>query len=191
MTPSCANITFHSEVTPWPCRSMVTCSLYLSRLHVPPARGSNPRGESDSPFFHHVNTIFLPFLPHQNSRIRPASWGRHDNFVYTCVNKKPSLPRQLADQLPVDERVLRFMSRGHEWHEWHDCVRIVIFTGIFSHYLSIQCIYNIICTQFIAIIIYTAWNSLNAYEWFIIYSSFPLVLYRMSQKKLQSDFPHQ
>ena len=31
---------------------------YVPRLHVAPARGSNPRGESDSPFFHRVTTIF-------------------------------------------------------------------------------------------------------------------------------------
>ena len=41
-------------------------------------------------FFSSCNCNFLapragsdpPFLPRQNSRIRPASWGRHGNFVY-------------------------------------------------------------------------------------------------------------
>ena len=42
---------------------------------------------------------------------------------------------------------------------------------------------SVFCTQFIAIFIYTAWNSLNAYHtcrWMVhhtVYSSFPLVLY--------------
>ena len=62
----------------------------------------SPRGGSDEP----------PFLLHQNSRIQPASWGRHDNFMY---KQKAESALAIGGSSGRSRRacILRLMSRGH------------------------------------------------------------------------------
>ena len=73
----------------------------VPRLHLAPARGFDPRGESDSPFSPNVNANHQPreagltrlFCPSKKVGFDPRAGS--DTAIFCSVNRKPSLPRRL------------------------------------------------------------------------------------------------
>ena len=73
----------------------------IPRLHLAPARGFDPRGESDSPFSPNVNANHQPreagltrlFCSSKKVGFNPRAGS--DTAIFCSVNWKPSLPRRL------------------------------------------------------------------------------------------------
>ena len=96
---------FRNGWLPWNCWDKMSpvgiCVTRLPRLHLAPARGLDPRGESDSPFFSNVDANHQPheagltrlFCPSKKVGFDPRAGS--DTAIFCSVNRKPSLPRQL------------------------------------------------------------------------------------------------
>ena len=106
-------------------------------LHAAPARGSNPRGESDSPFFCRVTAIFLPrepgltrlFCPTKRVGFDPGA-GAATAILCPCKQKAESAP------------AIGGSTSGKERASFMNCPRGVLWGNTYMRLASLNCMYT-------------------------------------------------